>query len=340
MLLFRASGRFTVLSNFFESKLKIEGLLFKSAEHAYQHKKAVFHNRSDVARCVLRSRTPHQAKQMARDIVQCDAWHDCKTKLMTEILTEKAKQCHVFRKALENTGNKQLIHNTETDSFWGCGEDFLGLNTLGGILEDLRQRLHLLCPSPPQRGSEPTTPIQQSANTACPQPLPSETPVSRPKIVVLGNSNARDVAQGLTDRGVDACGYTLPGATISHVTSRLRHVRAPTDYLLLMAGDIEAADGLPVESICARYEHMLKEALHCFPMTRIILSGLPQTGSNRRQDTIRKINNYLEAVACDERLVEYVSNERAKLRDNIHLSRGAKEKLCFGVSCVVKKHFM
>jgi len=157
---------------------------------------------------------------------------------------------------------------------------------------------------------------------------------------VLGNSNARGVAQGLNDRGLDACGFTLPGGTISHVSSRLRHVRSPTDYLLLMAGDIEASDGLPPETICARYEHVLKEARHLFPWTRIILSGLPQTGSNRRQETIREVNSYLEAVAHDERLVEYVSNARAKLRDDIHLSRTARERLCFNVSCAVKKVFM
>ena len=112
-----------------------------------------------------------------------------------------------------------------------------------------------------------------------------------------------------------------------------------SDYLLLMAGDIEASDGLPAESICARYEHMLKEARQLFPWTRVMLSGLPQTGSNHRQDTTRKVNSYLEAVARDERLVEYVSNARAKLRDHIHLSRTARERLCFNVSCAVKKVF-
>ena len=87
-----------------------------------------------------------------------------------------------------------------------------------------------------------------------------------------------------------------------------------------MVGDIEAANGLPSETICAHYEHLLKEVCRTFPWARIVLSGLPQTGSNFRQNIIRKVNCYLEAVAQDERLVEYVCNKRAKLRDNIHLS--------------------
>ena len=347
MLLFRASGRFTVLSNFFECRLSISGVLFRSAEHAYQHKKAIFHGRNDLASRVLRSRTPHMAKQIVKPIIQCSAWHDCKTDIMSQILEEKAKQCHVFRKALENTGDRRLVHNTETDSFWGCGEDFHGLNTLGCLLEDLRLRLSTVLPKPIQNRSAPTVSHQSVLPTpVAPQHLPrpspatSRTSVNRPKVLVLGNSNARGVAQGLIDRGLDACGYTLPGGTISHVTSRLQHVKCTTDFLLLMAGDIEAADGLSADSICARYEHMLKEARHRFPWTRIILSGLPQAGSNYRQDAICRVNSYLEKIAHEERLIEYVSNAQAKLRDNIHLCRSSKERLCLGVSNIVKKVFM
>ena len=341
MLLFRASGRFTVLSNFFQHKMLYDGVLFQSAEHAYQHKKALFHGRREIATRVLRSRTPHLAKQVAKNIMQCKAWHDCKADIMTDILEEKAKQCPVFHKALQNTGTKHLVHNTETDSFWGCGEDFKGLNMLGSLLEDLRQRLHLMLPR--AQGSRPS-PVTTSRPTI-PIPVrkaPSRTvappAVNRPKVLVLGNSNSRGVAQGLIDRGLDACGFTFPGGSISYVTSRIRHMRTPStpDSVLLMTGDIEACDGLPAETIRARYEHLIKEARHKFPWSRLILSGLPQAGSNRRQETIRTVNSYLEAVAREERLIEFVSNARARLRDNIHLSRPAMERLCFNVSCKVK----
>ena len=355
MLLFRASGRFAILSNFFEHKLLVQGVVFRSAEHAYQYKKALFHGRRDISARVLRSRTPHLAKQAAKSINQSKAWQECKSKEMAKILEEKAKQCEVFRKALQNTGTKHLVHNTETDSFWGCGEDFRGLNMLGSLMEVLRQNLHLKLPEPvsprpipPNTGHIPTVTPRHPTD-----PLPSRSaaatrsnnrsvapsvPVNCPKVLVLGNSNCRGIAQGLIDRGVDASGTAYPGGSISRLTSRIRHVKPPVtpEFVLLMAGDIEAADGLPPEAICARYEHLLREARQNFPWSRLILSGLPQTGSNRRQDTIRKVNNYLETVADEERLVEYVSNSKAKLRDNIHLSRPARERLCFNVTSVVK----
>jgi len=351
MLLFRWSGRFQIFSNFHSSRLRLKNVSFPTAEHAYQYEKACFHARKDIASRILRCHTPFQAKRAAKDIHQCQAWHECKADVMAKILSEKAKQCQVFRKALVNTGNKRLVHNTETDSFWGCGEDFKGTNMLGRLLEDLRQTLRFALPTPCASRRNPTpapsvAPLQGQHHHVLHRPpvrpRGSTAPSQRPKVLVLGNSNARGVAQGLIDRGVDSCGYTLPGGTISHVTSRVRHIKPAhqVDHILLMVGDIEAADGLPSEAICARYEHLIKETRRSFPWSRIILSGLPQTGNNHRQTVLREVNSYLESVACEERLVEYVCNARAKLRDRIHLSKSSVERLCFNVSSLAKKVFM
>lgn len=342
MLLFRASGRFEIFSNFHLCPLSLNGLRFKSAEHAYQHKKAIFHGRRDIAARVLQSRSPHSAKQ-ALKFIQTSGWHACKAEVMTEILTAKAKQNPVFQRALLNTGNKQLIHNTETDSFWGCGEDFKGLNTLGKILEDLRQSFRYQLPQPlsarPICKTAVSNPQQKKHQSPPARPKPTTV---RPKVLVLGNSNTRGIAQGLIDRGLDASGFTLPGGTVSHITSRVRFTKSSTDpeCVVLMAGDIEAANGLQSETICARYEHLLKETRRSFPWSRIILCGLPQTGSNQRHDTLRKVNCYLGAVATDERLVEYVNNSNARLRDNIHLSDISKNRLCFNLANLVKKVFL
>lgn len=341
LLLFRASGRLQILSNFYEHNLVINHTRFKSAEHAYQHKKAVFHNRRDIATRIHHSTTPYAAKKISKSITQCRQWHECKADIMLEILKEKAKQCPAFRKALLNTGSKHLVHNTETDSFWGCGEDFQGQNTLGCLLENLRQDLLLKPMSPVVAGDVPAKPPQ-----ACPPRyvgnVPRPSTHTQPKLIVVGNSNARGIARGLIDRGIDASGFCLPGATISHITSRIRHTKPShdPDLVLLMAGDIEAANHHPAENICARYEHLLKETKRTFPWSRVVVSGLPTAGDNLRQATIRKVNNYLQGVASDDRLVEYVSNTHAKLRDDIHLSRTSKERLCMNVAQVSKKVFV
>jgi ribA/ribD-fused uncharacterized protein len=349
LLLFRASGRLGILSNFHECNLTLNGLKFKSVEHAYQYQKAIFHDRKDIATRVLHATSPYLAKQAAKSIAQTEDWHKCKIDVMTDILSQKAKQNINFCKVLMNTGNKHLVHNTENDSFWGCGENFQGLNKLGTILEDLRMTLHLALPNSTsskhviqkEKASMINSNDIQSASDTIPPVIPT---VKRPKVLVLGNSNSRGVAQELIDRGLDASGFTIPGCTVSHLTTRIRHLAQPQethpDFIVLMVGDIEAADGLPVDAICARYEHLLKEVRHNFPWIRIVLTGLPQAGNNVRQDILTKVNNYLEAVASEERLIEFVCNARAKLRDHIHMSNSSKIKLCLSISNTVKKLFM
>lgn len=340
MLLFRASGRLQVLSNFCMHNICIDGLKFRSAEHAYQYKKALYHNRRDVALRILHSKTPLIAKKISKNIIQCSQWHESKADIMMKILHEKAKQYPVFSRAVINTGNKHLIHNTETDSFWGCGEDFKGQNMLGSLLEDLRTYLVLQLPSATSTKHTPhstgipstTSTISNIHATVCP----------KPQVLVLGNSNSRGIAQGLMDRGLEASGFCYPGGTIPHITSRVRHTKSRTDpnFILLMAGDIDAANGLSAENICVQYDQLIRETRRTFPFARIILSGLPQSGCDMRQVTIRKLNYHLEAVANDERLVEFVNNTHAKLRDHIHLSRTSKEKLCMHVAHVAKKVFL
>ena len=131
----------------------------------------------------------------------------------------------------------------------------------------------------------------------------------------------------------------MPGGTIPYLTSRVKHITSPDtpNCVLLMAGDIEAANGLPPEMICARLDHLVKETRQQFPWSRVLLSGLPQTGNNHRQNTLREVNSHLEKISSNDRLVEYLDNSRARLRDNIHLSNLSKEKLCLNVSHIVKK---
>lgn len=361
MLLFRASGRHQILSNFFLDKLIIKGVTFNSAEQAYQFKKAQFHGRQDLAIKILRTRSPFQIKKIANGIIQCQAWHEVKTEIMQEILNEKAKQCSTFRKSLVKTGSKKLIHNVESDSFWGCGDNFLGQNVQGMLLEELRMSIQLELPKPlqtEQKGKQKSTETVDDNSTSQRQKIAPQSAVppspfamahvsatinnTRPKIVIIGNSNARGISEGLNERGLDACGYVFPGGTISHITSRIRNMTSSQspDFVMLMAGDIEAADGLAAATICARYEHLIDGAKRAFPFSRIIISGLAQTGGHTQRETLRDVNRHLEILGNDERLLEFICNEQAKLRDHIHLSRNSVNKLSFNVSLYVKKVFL
>ena len=56
-LLFRSNGNLSVLSNFHSVTLHIDGHRYASAEHAYHHKMASFHSRSDIANKILHAGT-------------------------------------------------------------------------------------------------------------------------------------------------------------------------------------------------------------------------------------------------------------------------------------------
>ena len=55
-----------VLSNMYRCKLLKYGKIFHSSEALYQYKKAVFHNRYDVAKKIISSKNGFEAKYIAK----------------------------------------------------------------------------------------------------------------------------------------------------------------------------------------------------------------------------------------------------------------------------------
>jgi ribA/ribD-fused uncharacterized protein len=158
MVLFRSDGNMSILSNFYLMRLRHRGTNYISAEQAYQHQMALFHARSDIAHRIMTARTSAQTKRISKSVRKCVQWQECKTEIMAEILLSKAKQNEKFRHTLLKTHGKSLIHNIDTDSFWGCGPDFEGQNMMGVLLEELRANLS-------QTSSLQTTPPKPPATT-------------------------------------------------------------------------------------------------------------------------------------------------------------------------------
>jgi ribA/ribD-fused uncharacterized protein len=120
-VLFRSFSNLKVLSNFYAAPLTYDGQTFPTAEHAYQYRKAVFHKQWGTASLIKSASSPRDAKFIAKRIIQIPTWHECKPEFMSDILMAKSRQCPEFSKALIGTGEKHLLHNIETDSYWGCG---------------------------------------------------------------------------------------------------------------------------------------------------------------------------------------------------------------------------
>lgn len=128
------------LNNFSAHQVKYGRILYQTAEHAYQCQK--FLDRK-IRNLVKNATSPLSAKEIAnknKEKFRPD-WHKIKVKIMKKIILTKIIQHDEVKKALLDTGDKELIENSPTDSFWGWGKDHQGENQTGKILMELRNKL-------------------------------------------------------------------------------------------------------------------------------------------------------------------------------------------------------
>ena len=411
-LLFRSRGNLSILSNFHPMHLTFRGQKYHSAEQAYQHHMAFFHSRPDIARRIMSTRNPGHVKKIAKSIKKCEQWHEHKAILMADILLVKANQCQAFRTSLLDTGTKVLVHNIDTDSYWGCGSDLQGCNMLGVLLMELRKDLvsrklslpssetpnpqhingpelshtgtrhtpvtappsvtdtrcvtmtNVHLPKPTTCGSHiPRTPnassstpdtrrlsVSKSPARNSPSSIPSGPnarfiPVSTPpdsSVLLIGNSNVREMAPILNKHKISAQSTFYPGGTLKYICSRMKHFVNSGDptHVVLMAGDIETVNGMAPEQLTSHYQQTVREIRRVFPWSRLILVGLTISGNQQRQQATRRLNALLQHLASVERMIDYIDNRDLKLRDNIHLSFTSKRLLGTRIANFVSKPYL
>jgi ribA/ribD-fused uncharacterized protein len=133
-------GKYDFLSNFYESPVVRRGILYPTAEHAFQAAKAK--NYYDML-WVAESRTPGIAKRRGRKVDIKPTWDQDRIGEMLIIVNTKFSDSEL-RGLLQATHNQKLIEgNYWHDQFWGscsCSEhaEIDGKNYLGKILMYVR----------------------------------------------------------------------------------------------------------------------------------------------------------------------------------------------------------
>ena len=134
-------GQYRWLSNFHESEVPFDGLVFPTSEHAYQCAKT----KHDSIRKLFAIHadpilTAREAKNKGQTIPMKSNWEEIKYNTMFVIVFNKFTNCAMLRGWLKATGNKYLEEtNHWNDTYWGI--DFRtgeGENNLGKILMDVR----------------------------------------------------------------------------------------------------------------------------------------------------------------------------------------------------------
>ena len=132
-------GDYSFLSNFHACSVEYQGVVYPSAEHAYQAAKSEDPEyRMRIAMCM----TPAEAKRLGRTAKLRPNWDTYKVDIMSGVIWRKFSNPYLREKLLA-TGNALLVEgNTWHDNFWGicncpkCGG--VGKNNLGLVLMKVR----------------------------------------------------------------------------------------------------------------------------------------------------------------------------------------------------------
>ncbi len=127
-----------VFSNFSAHAVLFEGVMYPTAEHAFQAQKFTDeHLRKQVQKCP----SPLAAWELAHKLKsqQRADWGDVKVAILTNIVRAKVQQNADVKTALVQTHSEKIVELNPNDSFWGNGSDGKGQNQMGKILMSVRQ---------------------------------------------------------------------------------------------------------------------------------------------------------------------------------------------------------
>lgn len=137
---------YAFLSNFTLCRIEFEGLIFPSAEHAYQSQKMFkswYEYDSWISTCQNPNFTPAQIKKLSRKIALRIDWDLWKIDVMGRVVFDKFNQNENLKTLLLQTGDMKLEEgNTWKDTYWGIDlHTGHGENNLGKILMVVREKL-------------------------------------------------------------------------------------------------------------------------------------------------------------------------------------------------------
>lgn len=150
------TGKYKFLRTDYPCMVELDGLLYPSAEHAFQAAKTLDDNHRRNFQVMNGADT---ARYFGRRVKLRDDWEDVKVDIMERIMLDKFTRSDPFpsqaelRCKLLDTGDARIEYaNKRGDMFWGTvnGE---GDNVLGKILMDVREKLREEDASSSQQGT-------------------------------------------------------------------------------------------------------------------------------------------------------------------------------------------
>lgn len=143
-------------SNFYPCEFTLEGKTWKTSEHYFMWKKAIFFNDVETANKILEVEHPRDAKKLGRQVkgFNEEEWALVSFHIMYDGVYAKFSQNEDLKRALlnENFTGKHFVEGSPVDNIWGVGvsyedprvddeNNWTGKNWLGKILDIVRCRV-------------------------------------------------------------------------------------------------------------------------------------------------------------------------------------------------------
>lgn len=135
-------GEYRWLSNFGEASVRLDTVTYPSVEIAYQAAKHAPEDREYFSNCSSKESIAYNRESLP-SFYTPDAWDAAKIDVMRLLLEQKFNPDLNSQNAqkLHDTGNRYLEEtNWWGDTFWGKDLTGVGLNTLGRLIMDIRDR--------------------------------------------------------------------------------------------------------------------------------------------------------------------------------------------------------
>lgn len=128
-------------SNFAPYGFLEEDVFWPTAEHYFQAQK--YKHNAAYYTMIRKARTPKQAALLGRtrDLPIRSDWEHIKDAVMYRALERKFSTHPILRTILLSTGEQEIVENSPSDYYWGCGSAKTGENKLGKLLMRLRSEL-------------------------------------------------------------------------------------------------------------------------------------------------------------------------------------------------------
>lgn len=137
---YRTGEPFGEFSNFADFPIQLEGREWPTTEHYFQAQKfAGTHHEEAIRLAASPSAAARMGRERSRPLRR--DWESVKDDIMREAVLAKFEQHPDLLSLLLSTGDAEIVEHTRNDSYWGDGGDGSGLNMLGRILVEIRERL-------------------------------------------------------------------------------------------------------------------------------------------------------------------------------------------------------